>query len=433
MKNNRLFFVLVVGLVVVPSIRVQCEETDEDVSRLARAVRRLADDDKDIQAAAAGEIAAANQLDNQAIVALIAALVDGDERVRSATSAALKAHPRAANMAAEGLFGKTTSESLDEGGRPVWYTASLAFGRLGDRSLPKLLERLEDDDQLVVRATCVAISEIGPPAKAAVPKLIRLLAVEDDGIRRMACHALIGIGPAASSAVKQLSKLLDHENFHAQYWSCRALGSIGSPAALPTVDKLITLSREGTASVRRNAVSALGKIGITAGPKMLQALSDALQDRTQPVRAAAAKALTTIGPPAKETVPALKLAIDRPLFHARVPAALAVWKISGDAEYVVRVLLEEFQTINAPWEVAAAFSELGESGASAVPGLIDLLKAEQAVIRLFVVDVLAKLGVASKPALPALRSHLEDDNEDVRAAAREAIEVIEGKSSDKSG
>jgi HEAT repeat protein len=39
--------------------------------------------------------------------------------------------------------------------------------------------------------------------------------------------------------------------------------------------------------------------------------------------------------------------------------------------------------------------------------------------------------VASKPALPALRKRLEDDNETVRAAARQAIEITEGKSPDK--
>ena len=98
---------------------------------------------------------------------------------------------------------------------------------------------------------------------------------------------------------------------------------------------------------------ALGEIGIESGPKMLQALSDALQDKTQPVRAVAAEALTKIGPPAKETLPALKQAIDRPFFRARVQAALAIWKISGETEMAVRVLLEEFESINAPWEVAA--------------------------------------------------------------------------------
>jgi HEAT repeat protein len=94
------------------------------------------------------------------------------------------------------------------------------------------------------------------------------------------------------------------------------------------------------------------------------------------------------------------------------------------------VLLEEFQKIDAPWDVADAFSELGEAGAGAVPGLIDLLETEHALTRLFVVDTLAEIGVASKPALPALRSRLDDDNDDVRAAARQAIDIITGKSTD---
>jgi HEAT repeat protein len=40
-------------------------------------------------------------------------------------------------------------------------------------------------------------------------------------------------------------------------------------------------------------------------------------------------------------------------------------------------------------------------------------------------------GAASKPALPALRSRLDDDNEDVRAAAQQAIDIIAGKSKGK--
>jgi HEAT repeat protein len=391
----------------------------------------LANDDKKIQSAAAGELAAANQLDVEAVSVLIAALVDGDERIRSATSEALKAHPAAATIAAASLLSKMTDESLDAGGRPIWYVASLALGRLGDTSLPTLLERLEDANPMVVRATCVAIAEIEPPAKPAVAKLIPLLTSQNDDLRHIACHVLIAIGPTAKLAVNPLTKLLDHENLHTQYWSCRALGSIGAPAALPAVDKLISLTREGAASVRRNAVMALGEIGIESGPKMLQALSDALQDKTQPVRAVAAEALTKIGPPAKETLPALKQAIDRPFFRARVQAALAIWKISGETEMAVRVLLEEFESINAPWEVAAAFSELGEAGASAVPGLTKLLTAAQATTRLFVIDALAAIGVASKPALPALVKRLDDDDHDVRAAARQAIDLIEGKLQDK--
>jgi HEAT repeat protein len=413
------------------SILVRCEETSDDVSRLAAAVRRLADDDKKVRAAAAGKLAAADQLDVQAVSALIVALVDGDERIRSATSDTLKAHPTAATIVADALLHKMTDESLDKGGRPVWYIASLALGRIGETPVPSLMERLEDANPLVVRGACVAIAEIGHSAKATVPNLIRLLAAEDLAFKHMACHALVGIGPAASLAVNPVAKLLDHKNLHMQYWSCRVLGSIGAPAALPTVDRLITLTHEGVASVRRNAVLALGQIGITAGPKMLKSLSDALQDRTQPVRAAAATALAKIGPPAKETVPALKLAIDRPRFRARIPATLAVWNISADTEFVVRVLLEEFQTANAPWDVAAAFSELGEAGAVAVPELIDLLRVEEAMTRLFVVDVLAMFGAASKPALPALRSRLDDDNEDVRAAAQQAIDIIAGKSKGK--
>jgi HEAT repeat protein len=329
MKNRWVFLVLVAALVLGSSIDVPCEETSDDASSLAGAVRRLADDDKEIRSAAARELAAANQVDVQAVSALIVALVDGDERIRIATTDALKAHPAAATVAANALLHKMTDQSLDDSGRPVWYIASLALGRIGDESLPTLIERLTDANPMVVRATCIAISEIGPPAKPAVPKLIRLLAAEDDVLRHMACQALVGIGPSGSSAVMPLSKLLDHKNLHTQYWSCRALGSIGSPAALPTVDRLITLTHEASASVRRNAVMALGDIGIAAGPKLLPALSDALQDKLHPVRVAAAQALAKIGPPAKETVPALKVAIDRPFFRARVPAAVAVWKIAG--------------------------------------------------------------------------------------------------------
>jgi hypothetical protein len=86
----------------------------------------------------------------------------------------------------------------------------------------------------------------------------------------------------------------------------------------------------------------------------------------------------------------------------RTEAAVALWRMTGDAEEVTQVLVEEW-TRTPFWlpETAACLAELGPSAASAVP----LAQAELARVRRHGNDDPSRLGA------PSTRYHVDEDEE----------------------
>ena len=67
--------------------------------------------------------------------------------------------------------------------------------------------------------------------------------------------------------------------------------------------------------------------------------------------------------------------------------------------------------------------------AEAVPALAKALGvSDREMVRIEIAGTLGNLGVAAKPALPALQKALQDENETVRTVAAKAIEQIEAAS-----
>jgi len=71
--------------------------------------------------------------------------------------------------------------------------------------------------------------------------------------------------------VEKTGFFLGSENFHEQYWTLRALATMNS-LALPHKDKIISLSKTGVASARRNALLALGNLGEGIGEEGFNSL-----------------------------------------------------------------------------------------------------------------------------------------------------------------
>jgi HEAT repeat protein len=65
-------------------------------------------------------------------------------------------------------------------------------------AVPRLIELLRDEDQLLVTKALKTLQAIGPPAKEAVPTLVELAGDEDYLIRLHARAALKVISPAAA-------------------------------------------------------------------------------------------------------------------------------------------------------------------------------------------------------------------------------------------
>jgi len=117
--------------------------------------------------------------------------------------------------------------------------------------------------------------------------------------------------------------------------------------------------------------------------------------------------LGKLGPFAKEAAPALKAAAGNPRFAARVQAAMAVWRITGETQTANDVLLQEIQTPDAPWEAADAIGELGVQAREMVPRLTELLRAERAETRLHAASALGNIGPPAQAAIADLKRLLK--------------------------
>jgi HEAT repeat protein len=164
-------------------------------------------------------------------------------------------------------------------------------------------------------------------------------------------------------------------------------------AALPAIANVLC---DPDRFVRWAAARSIGHIGPRQAPFAVVGLGKLLADPDDNVRLAASATLEAMGPEAKEAMPSLIQAIG-----------------SGDAET----------------RVAAIYILAGigaENVAGAVPALIGALSAEDARVRRAAADMLGRLGPIAAQAVPALQKSLEDDDQDVRINAGEAILSILG-------
>ncbi|HEX5444138.1 MAG TPA: HEAT repeat domain-containing protein [Pirellulales bacterium] len=90
----------------------------------------------------------------------------------------------------------------------VRETAADALARIGDASVPSLVEILQDPDRDVRAQAARALARMGPRAEPAIPALIAALNDSDKEVRMGAARALGQIGPPAAEAVPDLIQAL---------------------------------------------------------------------------------------------------------------------------------------------------------------------------------------------------------------------------------
>lgn len=297
---------------------------------------------------------------------------------------------------------------------------------IAGQSIPLLVRAMRDPADEVRAAAIHALEILRPHVSAALPELLDMLEEDDSLIQRGVMAIIRDVGPAAAPAMPALIKLLSAENFHTQYWACRSIGKVGAPDALPAVPKLIELLENGVTSVRGNAAEALGRIGPAAGERVVAPLTAATSAGSLRVREGALTGLVALGPFAKSAEDVLKTAMNNSKYTPRAKAALAYWRVTGDAEAAVGPMVAVIADRDTPWEGAEAIAELGAEAKSAVPGLTSLLADEKYETRMYAAAALGAIGPAAKDALPALQELATDgqQQDDVRTTAAAAVQLI---------
>jgi HEAT repeat protein len=222
----------------------------------------------------------------------------------------------------------------------TWRTTQTPNGtRFGGQPADYWVHELKNADPKVRQVAVFNLGSIGSEAEEAVPEVCRLLKDPDPRVRCDAVLALLKRYPASRGTAPALAEVLEDDAPLARINAAITLNRLGLDArsAIPALLKALTDKKNDMwipgfqLTIREAILQALGRAsaGSTDG---VAALTEALKDERGPCRAAAARALSEVGPEARTAVPLLKAALkdDDPKVRASAEAVLK--KIEPDKE-----------------------------------------------------------------------------------------------------
>jgi HEAT repeat protein len=259
-------------------------------------------------------------------------------------------------------------------------------------AVPVLTALLASNDAGTRAEAARILGRLGPPARPALRALLPCLEDQDAKVRKEAEEAVLRVVPGAGpEALPVLTALLGSPDARTRARVAEILGHLGPPAR----PALLRCLEDQEAVVRRQAEEAVLRVVAGAVPEALPGLLALLASPEPRTRAAAARVLGEIGPPARRALPALLCCSEDQVAEVRRQAEDAVLRV-----------------------VPAA-------GPERVADLTGLLAAQNARVRHEAARLLGELGEGAGPAVPALLPLLEDPDWGVRSAPFEALKRID--------
>ena len=227
----------------------------------------------------------------------------------------------------------TLQRLLDDEDPGVRLNAVTAIGRIPDaNSVKPLIPRLNDEDIEIRLATVTALASIGD--RRAADPLAQLLQQPDDRLRLAVARALGDLND--SRATGTLLEFIDRGELELQLEALSGLRKLKDPRA---TSRLLSLLDESEARLRERAVDLLGDCGDTDTAERLEQVLR--MDRSEDVRAAAARALGEIGDPV--SVDVLTDALNDQ-FSIRCRAIVSLGQIGDDAAQPALLAMLKDQT-----------------------------------------------------------------------------------------
>lgn len=377
---------------------------------------------------------------------LVAGLSDPDAKVRSKAASFLGEAPSLVHEALPALMRVLEDECLD-----VRCSALTALGTIGPpagKAAPRIIERLPLLYDQELRAAAHALARIGPEAEEAIPILLGILVKPHENPN----NVFGALTLFEASAVPHGLQLLRQTNPQARMLAAELLGYVGKGNG-DVLSALKTATEDRDAQVRRGAVRALGRLGTESLPLLLEFLraDDAA------TRSFAAEALAGIGEDgvsvlldaAKDKDPSVRFWVYEGLgavhgeHDGRVAAALREGRKDPDANARAAAAkasstrlselpswLEDLRHGDVDTRKIAAegmvwmTQEQSVPANEVVPSLAEALADDDPMVRECAATSLAALRAHAWMAVPSLLETLDDENDQVSRAVREAIRTI---------
>lgn len=332
------------------------------------------------------------------------------------------------------------------------------FGSDAASAVPGLLPRLEDKEDLVVRAAATALGRIRSEPDRVLPALIALLGNKSTPIRIVAVRAVAEFGPLSKGAIPQLLTLLSEESVMLRASAATALGSIqdGRPEV---IDALVGALSDTDGSVTVSAANALARIGSPAVPALVSKLSHEafrglivevlgemggeaesavpalvklLNSDDKDLRREVYISLATMGPKAGAATSALMTILQNPdAAEGRAGAAYVLAHIGEKkAVPVLKEILKTKQTEQvsraAAWAIVKLEPENADNVGIVMPHLIQATSSEISLVRKEAMSAFCTLGKSAGDALPCLLEHAESDADpSVKALSLQGLAKIQ--------
>lgn len=279
--------------------------------------------------------------------------------------------------------------------------AAIALGKIGQASVPALIDALKSDNEHVRGLAAGALKEIGP-AKNAVPALITALKKSKGAAtvdRLLIIDALGRMGPAAKEAVPVLldARTKEGKPSGVDISVAVALGNIG-PHAKEGVAWLSDLMKKKDTEVgplRMHALEALGKMG-TGAKSALPGILAMLRETSGSSRLMVLEVLAGIGSADKESAGALAEGM-------------------RDKDALVRIYS------------AALMGKLEPNNLAVVSVLIESLREKDPKIRILAAQTMGQVRPSDDAVVDALNAVANDSDEGVRKAVKEALAKFKKK------
>jgi len=291
------------------------------------------------------------------------------------------------------------------------------------------LAKLLSDPNREIRIQAVRdMGMIEPGAKEAVPALIKVLRDSDLEMLQWATRCLWQIGVGVESAIPELLKGIESPDRELRRLSVTVLGKIG-PAAKSAVPKLISFLRDPGSDVYSEAIDALGGIGGAEAASAMAELLPLLGDSSPQKARAAKKAVAKLAP---DNLPELIKGLKNSNLAVRLEVVKILGKVGPKAKDAVPGLMEMFRGTNLILR-NRSFVALCEIRVGVLPKLFETLGSrtvnlpfEAAEAREVETSMAIRTFIdrEDREAIPYIITALSNPNAEIRTNLAEALKTL---------